>query len=313
MKLLIMILTAIAGFFQIFFPMPERTDWFQDGEYIGFFDNAEEKTMEKLMELAKAGDTESICDVFSMSARKKIEDLPGQVGELVSFLPSVTSWDADRQRYSQANNVRNRNFPYTLTTEEGTYECLIRDKIGIGGGGDHIFGFDNVSIYPEELGEEYAGLGADTPGIYIVHRASGENEAAVKAGNAMNELLSGTAEDLCARLPEDIAIEETDAAALLEFLNNAGNQEPYTWCRREEDAGWDHTVWEEAFLHLQTDSGNYRCDIRTRTDRFRTSLYSVTVFPSPNPGKVPDYEDIYRERCILGRDSPGIFLVTDGK
>ena len=154
MKLLIMIFTAIAGIFQIFVPMPERTDWFRDGEYVGFFDHAEEKTMEKLMELAEAGDTESICDVFSMKARKKIEDLPGQAGELVSFLTLVTSWDADRQLYSQANNVRDRCLPYALTAQEGTYECLIRDTFGIGGGGDHFFGFDNVSIYPEELGEE---------------------------------------------------------------------------------------------------------------------------------------------------------------
>ncbi len=313
MKLLIMIFTAIAGIFQIFVPMPERTDWFRDGEYVGFLDHAEEKTMEKLMELAEAGDTESICDVFSMKARKKIEDLPGQAGELVSFLTLVTSWDADRQLYSQANNVRDRCLPYALTAQEGTYECLIRDTFGIGGGGDHFFGFDNVSIYPGELGEEYAGLGADTPGIYIVYRASGENEAAAQARNAMNELLSGSVGDLCARFPEDQPVQEEDAAALLDFLNNAGNWEPYTWCRRDVDAGWDYTVWEEAFLHLQTDAGIYRCDIRTRTDRFGTNLYSVTVFPSPNPGEDPDYEDVYRERCVLGRDSPGIFLVTDGK
>lgn len=313
MKLLIMILTAIAGFFQIFIPVPERTDWFQDGEYVGFFDYAEEKTMAKLMELAEAGDTESICDVFSMSARKKIEDLLGQAEALAAFLPTVTSWEADRQRYSQANNVRDRCLPYTLTAPEGTYECLIRDTFGIGGGGDHVFGFDNVSVYPEELGMEYAGLGADVPGIFIVHRAAGENDAAVQAGNAMKELLSMNAEDLCARFPEDKPVQEEDAAALLDFLNNAESWEPYTWCRREEDAGLDHTVQEEAFLHLQTGAGTFRCDIRTRTDRFGTGLYSVTVFPSPNPGETPDYEDPYRERCILGRDSSGIFLVPDSE
>ena len=56
MKLLIMIFTAIAGIFQIFVPMPERTDWFRDGEYVGFFDHAEEKTMEKLVEGGGAGE-----------------------------------------------------------------------------------------------------------------------------------------------------------------------------------------------------------------------------------------------------------------
>ena len=316
MKLLIMILTAIAGLFQIFIPVPEQTDWFRDGEYVGFYlcDSPEEKTIGKLLELAGAGDTEAVCEVFSRSARREIEDLPGQVDVLFSFLTEkVTSWETERAPHRQADNVIDRCITCTLDTPEGICECLIRDTMGVGGGGDHVFGFDNVSVYPEELGAEYAGLGADVPGILIVHRASGENEAAVQSGNAMEELLSGDAEALCARFPEDARPEKEDAAVLLDFLSNAESWEPYTWCRREEGAGRDHIVWEEAFLHLQTNDGTYRCDIRERTDRFGTSLYSVTVFPSLNPGETPDYEDPYRERCILGRDSPGIFLVPDGE
>ena len=94
MKLLTMIFSAIFGFFSMFLPISERTDWIINGEYQAL--ETQEKTFQKLMELAESNNTEEIYQVFSQTAKNENRDLWEKVTAFVQFVQEdMTSYEVD--------------------------------------------------------------------------------------------------------------------------------------------------------------------------------------------------------------------------
>ena len=94
MKLLIMILSAIFGFFYLlispFLPaQPERTEFLVDGVYQSFPGaDGVEKTVVTLMELAQAGDVDRVYEAFAPQVREDAgeEDMRADIQALLDFL-----------------------------------------------------------------------------------------------------------------------------------------------------------------------------------------------------------------------------------
>ena len=69
----------------------ERTEWIVDGEYKPFL--SAEQTAGKLMEYIKAGDTDSIYEVFSPTAKETSSNLREKIEELIEFVNGeMVSW-----------------------------------------------------------------------------------------------------------------------------------------------------------------------------------------------------------------------------
>lgn len=324
MRLLTMIILTVVGFFQMVFlpPAPEQTEWISNGTYVGFFygSNPEEKTMNQLMELAEAEDAGGIYEVFSEQARKDGGDLQTQVLELIRFLDEeVTSWETDGANHSRRSGLVERSMFFLLHTEDGTYTCRIRDKMGTGKGA--LYGFFNISIYPEELYTEYAVWLREEPGIQIVYRLDGEDEASLEASETMEALMElAAAEDMEGfyGLFSPVVREEADGLReripeLARFLREeVADWEPYAQFRTEERHFSYSGEKREVFFQLHTGHGTYRCDIRAVTEdpyvERNLGLYSISIFPALGDGEELHENEPYETYCVLGREEAGIFL-----
>lgn len=328
MKLLIMIFAAIFGFFSWilspFLPaQPERTEFLVDGVYQRFpGSDGEEKTVAKLMELAQAGDVDRVYEAFAPQVRDEAveEDLRAQIQALLDFLSQqVTSrQEADHTSHFRQDNISSRTIDVALYTDAGTYTCLIRDRYDAYGA-DRRAGFRHISIYPQALGEEYGAWRMDEPGVSLVYLA-GEAGLSPDGTDPMESLTAlaqaGDTEGLYALFSPSAQAGAADLEAgiseLAEFLAGSTGWTPYTWTQYTEYTYNSERLAQERFYFVDTALGTYRCDIRCTAEDTgypaETGLYSITVFPAPDPDT--DYftqEMPYRDYAERGRTTPGIF------
>lgn len=330
MKLLIMIFTAIFGFFSWilspFLPaQPERTEFLVDGVYQRFpGSDGEEKTAAKLMELAQAGDVDRVYTAFAPRVREDAgeADLRAQIQTLLDFLSQrVTSrQEADHNTpHARQDNISSRAIHVELYTDAGDYTCLIRDMYDAYGA-DRRAGFHHISIYPQELAQEYAAWRREEPGVTIVYLA-GEPAPSPSGAEPMETLMelaqAGDAEGLYALFSPGAQAEaadlRADSAELAALLAGSTGWEPYAWTEYTEYTYNSKYLAQERFYFLDTDLGTCRCDIRSIVEDTgypaETGLYSITVFPAPDPEAEREALDMpYRDYAERGRETPGIFV-----
>lgn len=141
-------------------------------------------TMERLVELAQTGDTDALCECFSLSAEKTAEDMPEKAQELAEFLRERTaSWE----HYTWTENIEildgakaaTREMFFYLHTDSGLYRCDIREVLESRNPAD--VGVSSISVFPalypgeapeyeDEAYKGYCTWGRDNSGISIVYR-----------------------------------------------------------------------------------------------------------------------------------------------
>lgn len=330
MKLLIMILSAIFGFFYLlispFLPArPERTEFLVDGVYQSFpgADGAE-KTAAKLMELAQAGDVDRVCAAFAPQVREDAgeEDMRADIQALLDFLSQQVTGreEVDRNTsHARRDNISSRTIRVELYTQAGTYTCLIRDMYDAYGA-DRRAGFHHISVYPRELAEEYAAWNKDGPGVSLVYLA-GEAGLSPEGADPMEALMAlaqaGDTEGIYALFSPGAqagaADLEADIPELAGFLAKSTEWELYAWTQNTEYIYNSQRLVQERLYLLSTEAGTYRCDIREMVEDTGhpadIGLFSVTVFPAPDPEAERDTPDMpYRDYAERARTTPGIFL-----
>ena len=131
----------------------EHTELLVDGEYKPF--NVPINTMEALMKLVEAEDTDTIYKVFSPGVRENVEELYGQIQEFIRFIEEyVTAWDfssgsgsGDR---SDGDVTMTRASFYEFSTDSGIYRCDIGEVLKNTEQPD-LVGFSDITVYPDEL------------------------------------------------------------------------------------------------------------------------------------------------------------------
>lgn len=327
MKYLKRIFSAVLAFFSLGLSAcggnAEHTELVVDGEYKPF--NVPRMTMEKLMELVDAEDTDYIYKVFSSAIRENVVGLYEQIQEFVRFSKeNVTSWDflsgggtGDR-RNGVATTTR-VSF-YTFNTNNGIYRCDIGEVLKNTVQPD-LVGFSDITIYPEELSWEYASK--KPSGIYIVYRVGDQPQnisiepvsieilmqlAGEENQNDVYKMFSMTTKRNAEGLQEKVS-------ELMDFLRErVTSWEPYTWTQNTEALDGATVTTQEMFFYLHTDSGLYRCDIRevlvNENQETDIGFSSISIFPALYPGEEPEYEDeVYKGYCTWGRENEGISIV----
>lgn len=143
--------------------------------------------LETLMELAKEGNADSICQAFSRTAQRTVYGLEDTSAELMDFLnEQVTFWEpfAWTQNIETIDGakVTTREMFFYLHTDNGLYRCDIREMLERADQ-ENDTGFSSISIFPAlYLGEEppyksedpvyyeHCTWGRDNMGISIVYR-----------------------------------------------------------------------------------------------------------------------------------------------
>lgn len=140
-------------------------------------------TMKRLVELAQAGDTDGLCECFSLSAKGTAEDMPEKAQELAEFLRErMASWE----HYTWTENIEmldgakatTREMFFYLHTDNGLYRCDIREVLESRDPAD--VGVSSISVFPalypgedpeyeDEAYKEYCTWGRDNVGISIVY------------------------------------------------------------------------------------------------------------------------------------------------
>lgn len=306
---------------QVLFP-GEHTELIVDGEYKPF--NVPRKTMEKLMELVDAEDTDYIYHVFSQNIRDNTEELSEQVREFVRFVKeNVITWDfsSGSENTQRENGVilSKRIALYKFETSSGTYRCDVSDVIKNAAQED-TEGFSGILIFPEELSAEYAPISPS--GVYIVYRIE-DLPPDISVGSSPMETLmqlseAGNPDEFCdifsITAKRNAKGLQENASELMDFLSEQViSWEPYTWTQNIETIGQTKITVREMFFYLHTDNGLYRCDIREVLESdysVDTGFSSISIFPALYPGEEPEYEDdVYKEYCIWGREYMGISIV----
>ncbi len=140
-------------------------------------------TMERLIELAQAGDMDGLGECFSLSAKGDAEDMPEKVKELAEFLCEQTvtwefyTWTENIEMLDGAKAATREMFFY-LHTDNGLYRCDIREVLESRDPAD--VGVCSVSVFPalypgeepeyeDEVYQGYCTWGRDNAGISIVY------------------------------------------------------------------------------------------------------------------------------------------------
>ena len=132
----------------------EHTELLVDGEYKPF--NVPRNTMEALMKLVEAEDTDTIYKVFSPGVRENAEELYGQIQEFIRFIEEyVTAWDflsgsGSGDRSDGVVTMTRASF-YEFSTDSGIYRCDIGEVLKNTEQPD-LVGFSDITVYPDELG-----------------------------------------------------------------------------------------------------------------------------------------------------------------
>ena len=300
----------------------EHTELLVDGEYKPF--NVPINTMEALMKLVEAEDTDTIYKVFSPGVRENAEELYGQIQEFIRFIEEyVTAWDflsgsgsGDR---SDGDITMTRASFYEFSRDSGIYRCDIGEVLKNTEQPD-VVGFSDITVYPDELSWEYAPK--KPVGIYIVYRVEDQPQETIGEPYTMERMIelaqAGNTDGLCEcfslATKGDVEDIPEKAKELAEFLREQTvSWEFYTWTENIEMTGGSKATTREMFFYLHTDNGLYRCDIREvleSRDPEDVGVSSVSVFPALYPGEAPEYEDeIYKGYCTWGRDHAGISIV----
>lgn len=141
-------------------------------------------TMERLIELAQAGNTDGLCECFSLATKEDAEDIPEKAQELVEFLrEQMVSWEfytwtEDIEMLDGAKATTREMFFY-LHTDNGLYRCDIREVLESRDPAD--VGVSSISVFPalypgeepeyeDEAYKGYCTWGRDNAGISIVYR-----------------------------------------------------------------------------------------------------------------------------------------------
>lgn len=157
------------------YPEPEKLDneyrWLGQKE-LGIFlmyEGGEYKddVMEQMVELADKQDSEEIYQLFSDFTKDNVHDLREKAQELTKFLhDKVESWEFYHFIWEkdviQGENVKKRQMMFLLHTKNEVYRCNIRDLVRQD---KENLGIYNITIYPNDLCEQYAILGRDEPGF----------------------------------------------------------------------------------------------------------------------------------------------------
>ena len=140
-------------------------------------------TMERLVELAQAGNTDGLCECFSLSAKETAEDMPEKVQELAGFLRErMASWEyytwTENIEMLDGEKATTREMFFYLHTDNGLYRCDIREVLESRAPAD--VGVSSVSVFPalypgedpeyeDEVYKGYCTWGRDNVGISIVY------------------------------------------------------------------------------------------------------------------------------------------------
>lgn len=157
------------------YPEPEKLE--DDYRWIGkkvlgvvlMYEGGEYKddVIEKMVELADKQDSEKIYQLFSDFTKDNVHDLREKAQELTKFLhDEVESWEFYHFIWEkdviQGENVKKRQMMFLLHTKNEVYRCNIRDLVRQD---KENLGIYNITIYPNDLCEQYAILGRDEPGF----------------------------------------------------------------------------------------------------------------------------------------------------
>lgn len=301
----------------------EHTELIVNGEYKPF--NVPRKTMEKLMELVDAEDTDYIYNVFSQDIRDNTEGLSEQVQEFVRFVKeNVITWDfsSGSENTQRENGVvlSKRVALYKFETSSGTYRCDISDVLKNTSQED-TEGFSGILIFPEELSAEYAPI--NPSGVYIVYRVEDQPQNISSEPSPLEMLMQlaevGNSDDFYKMfsLTAHGSTEglQENASELMNFLSKqVTSWEPYTWTQNIDTIDGVKVTTREMFFYLHTDNGLYRCDIREVLEQANRDanieLASISIFPALYPGeRTPHEDDVYRGYCTWGRENMGISIV----
>lgn len=111
----------------------------------------EPTALETLMELSQAGNKDGIYEMFSLTAKRNVEELQEKAAEMSSFFgEQVVSWEP----YTWTQNVEDFNHSTATTREmffylhidEGLYRCDIREVLESTNQAD--VGISSISIFP---------------------------------------------------------------------------------------------------------------------------------------------------------------------
>jgi len=303
------------------FAPPEHSEFVVDGEYKPF--NVPRKTMDKLMELAKAGDIDSIYEVFSQTVKEDNDSLYTEVKELVHFLSeNAVSWDFTGS-YSIGDShhgihTETRSATYSVQTNDGVYTCCIRD-VPNNSEDKNVVGFSSISIYPIGLDIEYGRSGRF--GSLVVYRVGQDTENFLIAPSPMEklvELIDQKDTDSILKVFSPVVRDTTNGLQekISELINFMGDQviswEPYTWMQNEQYINGVKANLREMFFYLHTDSGLYRCDIRDipedTSQGVSAGIYSISIFPALFPDQTPDLDEMYDGYCTWGQENMGISI-----
>lgn len=147
----------------------------------------EPSSLEMLMELAKEGNADSICQAFSRTAQRTVYGLEDTSAELMTFLnEQVTfgepfAWTQNIENIDGAK-VTTREMFFCLHMDNGLYRCDIREVLERADRENDI-GFSSISIFPalypgeeppykseDPVYYEYCTWGRDNVGISIVYQ-----------------------------------------------------------------------------------------------------------------------------------------------
>lgn len=314
MKLLAMLLSLILGFFSLFLPIKDRTEWVIDGEYQAF--TTKEKTFEKLMELAQANDVDGIYQVFSQTAKDENEALREQVEEFVRFVnEDMTSWEIDGfgQSSKDADHgkiVESRRMFAILHTDNVTYQCRIIDVPQDSYVPENV-GFSSLLLFPEELTQDYRGLAESETGCYIIYQ--GEDSADRPMEDLMELASTGDTQGIHSLFSKTAQENTPDLQVQVDDLTTFLQQEVtswdfYTWTTEQRNIDGMEVTMRQWMLTLHTDKQVYRCNIRDMVSDTGENLgiYSIAVYPD----RLFEIRgEIFRvwEYQLLGRDETGVF------
>lgn len=306
MKLLTMFFSLIIGFFSLFLPIGDRTDWIIDGEYQAF--TTKEKTFEKLFDLAGAGDIDGIYQVFSQTAKNKNEDLQEKVEEFVQFVQEeMTSYEVEgngrhRKEADHGKIVERRQMFATLYTDNTAYCCRIIDVPRDSYVSDNV-GFYSLILYPENLYEDYSDLGALETGCYIVYQGGEYSEQPMDA--LLSLASAGDADGLYQMFSQPSQENADDLREQVDKMAAFLQQEITSWdfdtWTTEQRTLFDMDVTMRHWLGtIHTDDQDFRCSIRDMLSDTGESIgiYSISIYP----------REWYLDYRMEGRDEPGAFL-----
>ena len=141
-------------------------------------------SLETLMELSQAENTDGIYEMFSLTANRNAKGLQEKTSELLSFLcERVTAWEPytwtrNVEKFDEDSATTQEMFFY-LHTDDGLYRCDIREVLESTNQED--VGFSSISIFPalypgekpayeDDVYKGYCTWGRENMGISIVYQ-----------------------------------------------------------------------------------------------------------------------------------------------